>query len=197
MEQYKTCSKCKQSKSLDDFYKCKDKYQSPCKDCQKAYRAVEYAKNPEKMRKKAAAYRANNPEKVKAARQAHKRNNPEMNRACALRYQQKYPEKHVKATTAYRQRNKDKYRNYSQNRRVKKLQNGIYEISIRELKRILAKPCINCQSKENITLDHIIPVSLGGTHSVGNIQPLCMPCNSSKGGRVMTVWRKFLRNASL
>lgn len=43
--------------------------------------------------------------------------------------------------------------------------------------------CCNCES-EVIggipTKDHIYPVSIGGTDSIRNIQPLCRQCNTSK-----------------
>jgi len=32
------------------------------------------------------------------------------------------------------------------------------------------------------TLDHIVPVSVGGTHAVTNLQAAHMKCNASKGG---------------
>lgn len=44
------------------------------------------------------------------------------------------------------------------------------------------------------TLDHIKPISLGGKHQLANIQTLCKPCNSSKGARHFTDYRKFVLN---
>lgn len=43
--------------------------------------------------------------------------------------------------------------------------------------------CLCCGSTEQITCDHIVPVSLDGTNAISNLQPLCKSCNSSKGAR--------------
>lgn len=43
--------------------------------------------------------------------------------------------------------------------------------------------CQNCGSKSNLTIDHIVPLSKGGTNDLTNFQTLCRPCNSSKGNR--------------
>jgi hypothetical protein len=42
--------------------------------------------------------------------------------------------------------------------------------------------CLRCKSdKDALTPDHVIPICAGGTNDIGNIQPLCLPCNLKKG----------------
>jgi 5-methylcytosine-specific restriction endonuclease McrA len=48
--------------------------------------------------------------------------------------------------------------------------------------------CLCCGEKEpmiELTEDHVVPLSAGGTDAIENIQPLCRKCNSHKGARVM------------
>jgi len=44
--------------------------------------------------------------------------------------------------------------------------------------------CVNCGSSDNLSIDHIHPVRLGGDNGLDNLQTLCNSCNSSKGGSV-------------
>ena len=43
--------------------------------------------------------------------------------------------------------------------------------------------CQICGSEDNLTIDHIVPISKGGTSDLDNLQPLCKSCNSSKGAK--------------
>jgi 5-methylcytosine-specific restriction endonuclease McrA len=41
--------------------------------------------------------------------------------------------------------------------------------------------CVNCGSHIDLTVDHIVPESKGGTLDMDNLQTLCRSCNSRKG----------------
>lgn len=44
--------------------------------------------------------------------------------------------------------------------------------------------CVRCGSWERLSLDHIHPVSKGGTDHPDNLQTMCQSCNSAKGAKV-------------
>lgn len=45
--------------------------------------------------------------------------------------------------------------------------------------------CLRCGSARNLTLDHVVALSRGGTNSDGNLQTLCGPCNRAKKGKTV------------
>lgn len=55
-------------------------------------------------------------------------------------------------------------------------------------KKILERDgaCNICQAKTDLSIDHIIPRSLGGSHDEENLQVLCRKCNSSKNNRLLS-----------
>jgi len=40
--------------------------------------------------------------------------------------------------------------------------------------------CLICKEVKKLTIDHIIPLSKGGSNYISNIQGLCFECNSNK-----------------
>jgi len=91
-----------------------------------------------------------------------------------------YRKSWVKQHPGYGKDHKARYRSRKRN-------NGVFQITQKDLNRILSTPC-RCGNPE-VELDHIIPIARGGRHSIGNLQPLCRTCNASKKDRLMSEWR--------
>lgn len=46
------------------------------------------------------------------------------------------------------------------------------------------KRCLKCGSPDQLTIDHIVPVTMGGENHWTNYQTLCSPCNAAKGATI-------------
>jgi len=178
----KICKDCKVEKPLSDYYadkSGKDNFRSNCKTCVKAKLKVNYQKKRSIKLQIQRNWYTNNAEKSKEYSRLWRKNNPD-----------KVKQYH----TDYSNKNKEKeslrFREKSSRRRLQIKNNGVYKISPKDLKRLVTQPCFHCSKTENQTLDHIIPISRGGTHSVGNLQTLCLQCNLSKATKTMMEWRK-------
>lgn len=69
----------------------------------------------------------------------------------------------------------------SAKRRAQKMQ-AESPLKYSEWKEIVSK-CNNrclCCGIEGVTMDHVVPLSRGGSHSIDNVQPLCLKCNLKK-----------------
>jgi 5-methylcytosine-specific restriction endonuclease McrA len=49
--------------------------------------------------------------------------------------------------------------------------------------------CLCCHKQRKLTPDHVIPLCRGGSNTLSNIQPLCLPCNVKKHNKA-TDYRK-------
>lgn len=79
------------------------------------------------------------------------------------------------------------YGSHARNVRYSLEKGAIGSHSYREWCVILSKVkgvCPMCKRNGlKLSKDHIIPLSMGGTNYLNNIQPLCRSCNSCKGGK--------------
>lgn len=195
---HKQCSSCKETKLLFEFNKRNDSkigYTSHCKDCisdrMKIYRA--------RRKEKISAYNKEYNKINKKKNSERYRANKDYVSARQKRYYEKNKEYILQRNKQWAEKNKEKSdlmkREYLLRRRARKLSNGVYKVSTSFLKNLYESPCVSCGSKDNIQADHVIPISRGGRHSEGNLQPLCASCNNSKSAKTMMEWKLLQKSA--
>lgn len=109
-------------------------------------------------------------------------------------WQRNNKEKVAERNRKWQIKNKDKFRAYTAKRRAKERETGGYHDEADILEHLLMQGwmCASCKSDLRVTgyeVDHIIPVSKGGSSWPDNIQCLCRSCNRSKGNKFPEDWR--------
>ncbi len=52
--------------------------------------------------------------------------------------------------------------------------------------------CVECGANSDLTIDHIVPVSKGGSDLLHNLQTMCQSCNLKKSNKHTTFWQDIL-----
>jgi 5-methylcytosine-specific restriction endonuclease McrA len=53
-----------------------------------------------------------------------------------------------------------------------------------ELLEACGHRCLRCGAAEDLSVDHVVPLSLGGYNTIENVQPLCVRCNEEKAATI-------------
>lgn len=109
--------------------------------------------------------------------------NPEARKAARRDWYQRNAEKMREYNRAYKKANPDHTRAMNQRRRALKAAapGSLSAEDIAVITAMQGNRCAHCQQKKKLTVDHIVPLHLGGHHTKTNIQMLCRSCNSKKG----------------
>jgi 5-methylcytosine-specific restriction endonuclease McrA len=117
-------------------------------------------------------------------------------------YKAKYDETHPGANNQsaanWRRNHPEEKRALTRQRRAK-VRNAPGIISAEEWKTVVelyGPACLCCGEIKPLTMDHIVPIDCGGSHTVDNVQPLCLSCNSSKGTKTIDYRPKELKEAA-
>lgn len=162
----KRCSKCKTLKNFSEFSKHKDHYDglaSTCKKCKQKQDREYYKKNKKKVLRNVRKWASENRDKVN------------------------------EASRKYWRKNKDRHKLHIIIRRARlaEADGSFTKEEWQQLKEKYAHKCAICGEKEpfrqyrkKLTIDHIMPISKGGSNDITNIQPACFNCNSIKKDRI-------------
>lgn len=132
--------------------------------------------------------------------------------AASAKWRAENPEKYTEYQKKWSAENKDKInskakRYYDSNKEIciersnlqsharrSALKGDIFPIALwRQLTKWFGDWCPYCgESNKKLTVDHVVPISKGGTNSIENLIPCCGSCNSSKGNKSMEDWINYL-----
>ena len=190
----KTCSKCGETKSLDQFTKRKqthDGLHARCQPCsyadrmvrherEKTARLASYQANRDEKLAKQRAYQQSNREVYRAASKKWREANPLMMRVCKDIWASKNPHKNAAAATRY----------YARKRKRSPLWlTADHHAEIEKYYAVAAWLSKNSGVKHAV--DHIVPLhgeNVCGLHVPWNLQVLTLSENSSKGNRHVGDW---------
>lgn len=174
--QTKRCTKCGQTKLLTEFSKNSEHSDGLASNCRKCV-----YENEKKWKKK-------NPEKVSARQKRWRDANRESQIVRCKEWRdnnQAYTKEYDKE---YRQTHKQERAILQRNRKARERQSGV-KITAQEwvnLKDKYGNKCLCCGRNDTVlAMDHVVPLSKGGIHSIDNIQPLCKSCNSHKSDKII------------
>ena len=154
----KKCPSCNLHKDLTSFHKSRTKglfgLKTYCIDC---------------SREKLELWRRSNRDKVRLQCRRYYYKYVEKNRQRVLDWEKANPELNRKGASVYFHRRR------ANGKITRKVLDSVYQK--------YSYKCVYCKTSDNLSLDHIKPVSLGGDNSFNNLQVLCMTHNLSKGNR--------------
>jgi hypothetical protein len=150
-------------------YQYADLSERPCKRCGTVFKPKQSTSVfCSRLCSRRVTYARYRPQRVAAA-VAWARANPELRAAIAAQYKA--------ARRAWEQLNPDSV--------------GVAPKEWRRLVRRYRHRCAYCGGNEDgIHMDHVIPLSRGGRHAIGNVLPACQACNLSKGAKLVAEWKR-------
>ncbi len=175
---FKVCTECKVEQELSCFSKHKrkkDGLSSQCKSCCKKYKDI----NKEKT---AEYYRENKEKRAEYRKQYYKENKEK-----TAEYQKLNKDKIVEYNKKYSKTLKGRAinKNNIHKRRTVAKEGDVTTNQLSELQSN-AKVCYWCNcnlKKAKIHIDHYIPLSRGGEHTLGNLVVSCATCNIKKNAK--------------
>lgn len=174
----KLCRICGRIKPVSEFYRRLDGLAHKCKECMNAYGRAHYQRNRTEYIERAAEWADKNPKRAQAIKNAGNK-----------RHRAAHPEYWREKTRQYRKSHPDVHCEQEHRRRARKRSAPHIERVFRAA--VIARDngvCYLCGRQPqgyDLTLDHVIPLVRGGSHTMDNLRVACRSCNSKKGTKLL------------
>ncbi len=202
-QRVKRCSKCGGVKPENAFCRSGDRRRTSCKACDADSRAMTYENNPAKARQKASRWAKANRPKINERVRQRKESNPEAAEAYRARWGEYYAShragliekavRYVKGLSPEQKQRRDERARKSrvkseQFRRAQKLAAGSQRLGLDDIIARDGLACYLCGKNpaKKPSIEHVIPLSRGGSHTLANVRVACCGCNSRKHNRLLS-----------
>lgn len=207
----KMCTRCGETKPIEDFLPRKnrgpDSRHSQCHPCRRERGRRYYQANRDKVIARTSAYQRENREQSLGYWRKYNEANRERLREDAARYRAENPDRIRQQRRAFNERNPDKHRKDAHARRamLAKVEHDP-AVTLESLRVIHGDTCCYCPTlmdfhadqyaSSRATVEHIVPISRGGSHTFDNTTLACRSCNVSKRNSPL-IWGWVARRASI
>ena len=171
------------------------KYKEENKDKIKESSRDYYERNKEEINKKKKIYKKENKDKISEQNKQYKNSNKDIiKEKSKIRYKNN-KDRILKVCKIYRdsKEGRENKRRLCAEYRAKRISTSdgtITKESLQELKELQKYECAECNIElefdkpRAVHLDHFIPLSKGGTHTIGNVRYTCQKCNIGKSANI-------------
>jgi len=164
-------------------------------DRKKANDLAWYERNRDRLSEEAKRKYAENSDEIKATAlawyHANKERAAETHRAWRLANLEHKRERSRANAIAWSRANPQRKKANGYKGRAARRNAEVRVVTERDWRRLCGRyhgRCAYCGAAEELTQDHVIPISRGGRHAIGNLLPACRSCNSSKRTRLLVEW---------
>lgn len=200
----KTCTGCNKTKPVSSFHRDKSKSDGltpRCKDCKKEYRCKYYARTSKQSREYSRRYFQKNQTAIKVYMAQYRKENAEHIIQRVKQYQRENHEhvsemqKRWHENNPERSRENSRRRNHRRRAREREAPGNFSADDITAMLIEQGGSCVYCGVGivDNFHIDHITPLSRGGSNYPDNLQLLCPPCNLSKHNKTHKEFLEYLK----
>lgn len=198
---YPSCKACKNAQAAEHRATHLEKHRARSRDYHRTHTEQRqaashayYESNRDRILTRTTRYQQEHPEQVKTYKRTYRDKHREEHlpavRQRSAEWRAANRDKDRAASKHWRNRNRSAYRAIQHRHRARMKGNGgSYTAGQWEaLKAHYGYRCLCCGRIEPeimLTVDHVVPIALGGSNDITNIQPLCLSCNCSKQDRTI------------
>lgn len=165
------CSSCNIERQIDEFIKdkkCSRGFARKCKQC---------------------AYDSRDKEKMSEVKKECYRKNKEKYKERIKQNTARYLEdgRQSKWAIKWQKANPDKVAEIKHRRRTRKMHNGRNDLTAEQIRQIKSTGiCYYCNEQfDNLSIDHVVPLSKGGENTLSNVVAACIQCNKRKNAKLV------------